>query len=156
MNLFFQEVETHAPFAPNPHHTGPNSPPPQVFPMYKVISQSSSFIPINVFSSIGNQHQGQGIILQLGPHGFILVGSRVSSMEANATTTLTRYPIFFGKGDEDVEQHWYLCEVVWRTKATLDDSKLVKFQTMLRGQALIWYMKFVYPQYPRSPLITLD
>ena len=46
------------------------------------------------------------------PLGFILVGAPFSQMETNATGSLTRYPKFWGKGDEDDEQHWYLCEVV--------------------------------------------
>ena len=96
-------------------------------PKYKVISQSSSSIPGNLLSSTRNQHQGEGFISQPRSRGFILVGSIVSSMEANSTGTLTHYPKFWGKGDEDVEQHWYLCEVVWLSRETPDDSKLVKF-----------------------------
>lgn len=57
----------------------------------------------------------------------------------------THYPYFWGRGDDDVKQHWYLCEAIWRSGATLDASKLVEFQTTLRGRSLRWYMKFVDP-----------
>ena len=39
-------------------------------------------------------------------------------------------------GEEDVEQNWFLCEAIWRSKGIQDGAKLVEFQTTLRGQAL--------------------
>jgi hypothetical protein len=48
-----------------------------------------------------------------------------------------------GKGDEDVEKHWFLCEAIWRSRGNLDANKLVEFQTTLRGRALKWYMKAI-------------
>jgi len=45
-----------------------------------------------------------------------------------------------GKGDEDVEQHWFLYEAIWRSHGTLYTNMLFEFQTNLRGRALKWYM----------------
>jgi len=39
--------------------------------------------------------------------------------------SLTRYPKFVGRGVEDVEKHWYLCEVVWRAFQTPDATKII-------------------------------
>jgi hypothetical protein len=49
--------------------------------------------------------------------------------------------------DEDVEQHWFLYEAIWRSSETLDAENLVDFQTTLRGQALKWYMKSIESGY---------
>jgi hypothetical protein len=51
-----------------------------------------------------------------------------------------------GKGEEDVEKHWFLCESIWRSRGTLDANKLVDFQNTLRGCALKWYMKAIEPE----------
>jgi hypothetical protein len=51
--------------------------------------------------------------------------------------------IILGKGDEDVEHHWFLCEAIWRSRGTLDANKLVGFHTTLRARALKWYMKSI-------------
>jgi hypothetical protein len=59
-------------------------------------------------------------------------------------------PKILGKGDEDVQQHWFLCEAIWRSRGTLDANKLVEFQTTLRGHALKWYMKSIEPDNPRG------
>jgi hypothetical protein len=47
------------------------------------------------------------------------------------------------KGGEDVEQHWYLCEVVWRAHQNPDATKLIEFQTTLRDRALRWFIKWI-------------
>jgi len=36
-----------------------------------------------------------------------------------------------------------MCEVIWRSRGTLDANKLVEFQTILRGRALKWYMNSI-------------
>jgi hypothetical protein len=66
-------------------------------------------------------------------------------MDGNMGGSIARYPKFWGKGDEDVEKHWFLCEAIWRSRGTLDANKLVEFQTTLRGRALKWYMKAIEP-----------
>jgi hypothetical protein len=85
------------------------------------------------------------VISQPGHSGFILVGFPNPLMVNQHAGSLTRYPEFWGKGDEDVEQHWFLCESIWRSHRTLDANKLVEFQTTLRGWALKWYMKEIEP-----------
>jgi hypothetical protein len=84
-------------------------------------------------------------ISQLGPSWFILVGFPNPSMDNQHAGSLTRYPEFWGKGDEDVEQHWFLCEAIWRDGKNLHANKLVEFHTTMRGQDLKWYMKAIKP-----------
>jgi hypothetical protein len=57
------------------------------------------------------------------PLGFILVGAVRSTMDGNAGGSIARYVEFWGKVDEDVEQHWFLCEAIWRSRGTLDVNK---------------------------------
>lgn len=89
--------------------------------------------------------RNKGFLVQPGPGGFILVGFKSAHMAGTSGGSFPRYPEFWGKGDEDVEQHWYLCEAIWRSRATPEASKLVEFQTTLRGRALRWYIQFVDP-----------
>ena len=89
MNRLFKEIETPSSFATETNYTNPNSPPPQASSSHMVIHHASSFVPINLFSSSSNQHQGQGVISQLGLSGFILIGHHVSPMETNAAGSLT-------------------------------------------------------------------
>ena len=50
--------------------------------------------------------------------------------------------IFNGNGLEDPEQHWFLCEAVWKVRQVQDESiKRAQMITTLRGRALDWYMK---------------
>jgi hypothetical protein len=56
---------------------------------------------------------------------FILIGTTRSTMVGHVGGSITRYPEFWGKGDEDVEQHWFLCEAIWRSIGTPDVNKLV-------------------------------
>jgi hypothetical protein len=55
-----------------------------------------------------------------------------------------RLPIFRGDGSEDLDQHWFLCDVVWNIKNVTDEAvKRTQFSTTLRDHALRWYMKLV-------------
>ena len=49
-----------------------------------------------------------GTISQPGTNGFTLV----TPTQVNMVGSLTWYPEFFGKGNDDVEQHQYLCEAI--------------------------------------------
>jgi len=54
-----------------------------------------------------------------------------------------KLPLFHGNGSKDPQQHWFLCEVVWRVKQVVDaDMKATQLVTMLGDRALTWYMKF--------------
>jgi hypothetical protein len=75
---------------------------------------------------------------QPGPLGFILVGIVRLEMDGHMGGSIDQYPKFWGKGDEDVEEHWFLCEAIWRSRGNLDVNKLVEFQTTLRGRVLKW------------------
>ena len=60
-------------------------------------------------------------------------------MDGNNTNLL----IFNGNGLEDLEQHWFLCEVLWTVRQVQDEAiKKVQMITTPRGRALDWYMKF--------------
>jgi hypothetical protein len=53
-----------------------------------------------------------------------------------------RLPTFRGDGSEDLDQHWFICEVVWSIKNVIDEAvKRAQFSVTLRDHALSWYMK---------------
>jgi len=53
-----------------------------------------------------------------------------------------RLPLFHGNVSEDPQQHWFLCEAVWRVKQVNDpDMKANQMVTTFRDQALNWFMK---------------
>jgi len=93
--------------------------------IFYVISNPSSLASSG--SSSSNSVASVLLISQLGPSRFILIGSPIPSMAHQHVGSLTRYPKFWGKGDEDVEQHWFLCEAIWRSRRNLDTNKLVEF-----------------------------
>jgi hypothetical protein len=66
-------------------------------------------------------------------------------MDGNKGDFITQYPKLWGKGDEDVEQNWFLCKAIYRSRGTLDVNKLVELQTTLRGHTLKWYKKDIEP-----------
>jgi hypothetical protein len=77
---------------------------------------------------------------------------------AGTTTNMMHLLEFFGKGDSDAEQRWFLYELIWRAKGTIaPDVKVVEFKTTftLRGRALQWFMKFVQTD-PQVSTNTLD
>jgi len=52
-------------------------------------------------------------------------------------------PLLHGNWSEDLQQHWFLCEVVWRVKQLTDaDMKVAQVVTTFRDRALNWFMKF--------------
>ena len=67
-----------------------------------------------------------------------------------------KLPIFHGNGTDKPEQYWFLCEVIWTTQETVDDDvKKSQLETILRGHALEWFMRFMrVPQ--GGTAITLD
>ena len=69
-------------------------------PAVSVTPSSSSVTSSSVFPS--------GTITQPGPGGFILVNAQPVYMAGS----FTRYPEFSGRGNYDIEQHWYLCEAI--------------------------------------------
>jgi len=54
-----------------------------------------------------------------------------------------KLPLFHGNGSEDPQQHWFLCEALWRVKQVIDvDMKATQVVTTFRDRALNWFMKF--------------
>ena len=54
-----------------------------------------------------------------------------------------RLPLFHGTGSEDPQQHWFLCDAVWRVKNVTDAvMKANQMVTTFRDRELNWYMKF--------------
>jgi hypothetical protein len=129
-----------------------------------ILPSYANFVPVQLVSQSQPGSASTGRILgspgrsQPGPLGFILIGATRSTMVGHAGGSIARYPEFWGKGDEDVEQHWFLCEAIWRSRGTPDANKLVEFQTTLRGHALKWYMKVIEPGVPgmQGQAFTLD
>ena len=106
-----------------PQHGRIPTPPPYELPL--VLYQSPNFIFSMVHKFLKAQSLLQGTSIfssvsqpglvsysQLGSRGFVLVSTSQSNMAGVASGCLTRYPEFAWRGDEDVEKHWYLCEVV--------------------------------------------
>ena len=53
-------------------------------------------------------------------------------------------PIIHGNDTDDLEQYWFLCEVIWTARQTVDDNiNKIQLETTLRGHALDWYMRFM-------------
>jgi hypothetical protein len=82
-------------------------------------------------------------VLEVGPLGFKLIGTTRLTMASHVGGSISRYQEFWVKGDEDVEQHWFLYEEIWIFRQTLDANKLVEFLTTLRGHSLKWYMNII-------------
>jgi hypothetical protein len=139
---------------PEASRTSPESPIPQVSSIQVVNSILPSYansVPVQLVSQSQLGSASTGRILgspgrsQLGTLGFILIGATRSTMDGHEGGSIARYPEFWGIGDKDFEQHWFLCEAIWRSRGTLDSNKLVEFQTTSRGCALKWYMKVIDP-----------
>ena len=55
-----------------------------------------------------------------------------------------KLPIFHGNETDKQEQYWFLCEVMWTSRQTVDDTiKKSQLVITLRGRALDWYMRFM-------------
>ena len=54
-----------------------------------------------------------------------------------------KIPIFRGLGIEDLDQFWFVADVVWKSQhITDDDLKKVKMVTTLQDTALRWCIKY--------------
>jgi hypothetical protein len=117
-------------------------------PIIYVISPHSS--PTSSSGTSSSSLESYLVLSQ--PRTFRIYLDRVPKSSHGASTCQIPHPIpkFWGKGDEDVEQHWFLCEAIWWSHGTLDANKLVEFHTTLRGQALKWYMKSIEPGNPQG------
>jgi hypothetical protein len=77
------------------------------------------------------------LISQSNPKGFIFISNLIDNMAIVTNSKTTHLQGFPRKGNSDAKQHWFLCESIWREKrVTTPDTKLVDFQTTLRGRAL--------------------
>jgi hypothetical protein len=111
----------------------------------------STIIPPIVLTTLSNQsnqsHQStQSTVTSSLPHtqSRSIVRSMADEM---------RLPIFRGDGFEYPDQHWFLCESIWNIKNVIDEAaKRTQFSTMLRDQALSWYMKLVQGLEQPKPL----
>jgi hypothetical protein len=142
---------------PKSSGANPESPIPQVSSIEAIsliLPSHASSIPVQLISQsqpvsaitwriLGSPGRSQVALL-----GFILIGTTRSSMVGHVGGSIAQYPKFWGKGDEDVEQHWFLCEAIWRSRGTPDVNKLFELQTTLRGFTLKWYMKIIEPGVP--------
>ena len=106
---------------PDASGSSPGSPIPQV-PSIQVVSlilpSHASVIPVQLVNQSQPGSASTGRILgshgrsQAGSLGFILIRIIGSTMAIHAGGSIARYPKFWGKGDEDVDQHWFLCESI--------------------------------------------
>lgn len=66
----------------------------------------------------------------------------IAPTKTNMVGSFTRYTEFVGRGNEDVEKHWYLCEAIWRVRQTQGNVRPVEFQTTLTERDLHWFIKW--------------
>jgi hypothetical protein len=98
-----------------------------------ILPSHASSIPVQLITQSQLGSASTGRILgspgrsQARPLGFILIGTTRSTMASHMGGSISRYPKFLVKGDEDVEKHWFLCEEIWRSRGTPDVNKLVEF-----------------------------
>jgi len=72
--------------------------------------------------------RGGGTVGIVTPRG----SSATSSQQAMVGGEM-RLPLFHGNGSEDPQQHWLLCETVWRVKQVTDsDMKANQMVTTFR------------------------
>lgn len=76
------------------------------------------------------------MVSQPGPSRFILVEFASRPIVENPSGSFTQCPCFWGKEEEYVDQHWYLCEAIWISRGTLDAAKIVEFHTTFQGKVL--------------------
>jgi hypothetical protein len=106
---------------PEASDTSPESPIPQV-PSIQAVSSTLPSHASSVPVQLVNQSQPRSVIIgrilgssgrsQARSLGFILIQTTRSTMASHTGGSIARYPEFWGKGDEDVEQHWFLCEAI--------------------------------------------
>jgi len=84
-------------------------PPSNIFVKLKELSRLNSSRVSTAMQANSSFASG---ITQPGPLGFILV----TPTQAEMAGSFTRYPEYFGQGNDDVEQHWYLCEAIWMAR----------------------------------------
>jgi len=70
-------------------------------------------------------------------------GSSATSSNKAMVGGEMRLPLLHGNGSEDPQQHWFLCEAMWRVKKVTDaDMKANQMVTTFRDRELNWFMKF--------------
>ena len=69
-----------------------------------------------------------------GPQVFFLVQNNQKIMTTQLNESSLWLSLFYGRGDEDAAQHWFLCYTIWNAQRTTDMARLVEFQTTLRGR----------------------
>jgi hypothetical protein len=83
-----------------------------------ILPSHASIVPVQLVSQSQPGSANTGRILgspsrsQAGPLGFILIRTTRSTMVVHAEGSISQYPEYWGKEDEDVEHHWFLCEEI--------------------------------------------
>jgi hypothetical protein len=102
----------------------------------------SNINPPVVSEMLGNQNIPNHQSLQS-----TITSSSASTQIGNLGNSMVdemRLPIFRGDESEDPDQHWFLCEAVWKIKnITNEVVKRNQFITTLRDRVLSWNMKLV-------------
>ena len=79
-----------------------------------ILPSHASYVPTQLVSELQPGSVSTGRILgspsrlQEGPLGFILIREPRSTIDGHIGGLIARHPKLWGKGDEDVEQHWFL------------------------------------------------
>jgi hypothetical protein len=71
-------------------------------------------------------------VLRIPTHNNHIRGNSSILRMANHDSTL-RFPMFHGTYRDDVEQHWFMCEVIWYMKRITDEaSDIAQLETTFR------------------------
>jgi hypothetical protein len=96
-------------------------------PTYVISIPSQSFSHNQTVSVNARRILESPGVSQPGPLVFIIIGTIRPTMDVHMGGSITRYLEFWGKGEEYVEQHWFLSKAIWMSRGTLDENKLVEF-----------------------------
>lgn len=105
----------------------------QIHSVHVRYKTNSSTYNSSVHSSISNL--GLQWYQKPRTQGFVLLACTQTRMAGS----FTRYPEFSGQRNEDVEQHWYLCKVIWRDFQTPNNVKVIKFLMILFAKTIMSY-----------------
>jgi len=69
------------------------------------------------------------------------LGSNIASLLMSSRLVMAggekKLLVFYGNGSEDPQQHWFLCEAIWRVKQVIDaNMKAAQLVTTFRDCAL--------------------
>ena len=112
------QIKENCPKASGDNPESPVTQVPSIQMVSSILPSHASSIPIQLVnqSQLGSASTerilGSPGRSQEGPLGFILIRTKILAMVGHVGGSIARYSEFVGKGDEDIEQHWFLREAI--------------------------------------------